>query len=94
MAYISDLLAGPSGQTIAQLKGWVGRTVLVVGDDGTGGLADTETEAEDDAQDLGRRSSGSKWYEHSELVGLGKEVEIVDVARVGDDWGRRVGGRE
>ncbi|KAK5124068.1 hypothetical protein LTR85_002265 [Meristemomyces frigidus] len=90
MVYVSDLLAGHEGEAIAQLKGWVGHSVLVVGDDGTGGLADTETE--DEGGD-GRRHE-SKWYEHSALVGLGKEVEIVDAARVGDDWVRRVGGRE
>jgi len=58
--------------------------VLVVGDRGTGGLADTETEGEE---------GGEEWWEKSGLVGLGKEVEVVDAGRVGEDWGRRVVGR-
>ena len=87
--YISDTLSGSEGATIAELKGWVGHTILVVGDEGHGGLADTETE--DEGAD-GREKH--RWYEHSSLVGLGKEVEVVDAARVGDDWSRRVGGRE
>ncbi|KAK5134316.1 hypothetical protein LTR08_006745 [Meristemomyces frigidus] len=115
LVYVSDLLAGPSGSTLSQLKGWVGGTVLVVGDDGTGGLADSsgsegEREGEGDAERErddgggeggagvrnrgGRGSKGDErremWYDRSTLVGLGKEVEIVDAARVGEDWGRRV----
>lgn len=91
LVYISDTLSGREGETIAQLKGWVGHTVLVVGDEGHGGLADTETETEDE------RSGGrkpSKWYEHSSFVGLGKEVDLVDSTRVGDDWARRVNAKE
>ena len=60
----------------------------MAGDEGHGGLADTETETEDEG---GREG---KWYEDSAFVGLGKEVEVVDAGRVGEDWGRRVGGRE
>jgi len=41
---------------------------------------------------LERRKS-AKWYEESAFVGLGKEVEVVDAGRVGEDWARRVGGR-
>lgn len=78
--YVSDTLAGREGATIAELKGWVGHTVLVAGDGEGKGLADTETE------DEGRDDA---WYQRSGMVGLGKEVEVVDAARVGDDWGRR-----
>ncbi|EME39287.1 hypothetical protein DOTSEDRAFT_75123 [Dothistroma septosporum NZE10] len=91
LVYVSDTLSGREGETIAQLKGWVGHTVLVVGDDGHGGLADTETETEDE-QTGDRRAS--KWYEHSSFVGLGKEVDLVDSTRVGDDWARRVNAKE
>jgi len=91
MVYVSDMLSGHEGEAIEKLKGWVGHTVLVVGDDGTGGLADTETEDEGMREEK-RRSR--PWYEHSSLVGLGKEVEIVDASRVGEDWSRRVAGRE
>ena len=95
--YVSDTLAGDDGANLAQLRGWVGNTVLVAGDQGTGGLADTETETEDergvDRRGDGRRKEG-KWYERSEMVGLGKGVEVVDAARVGEDWAKRVGGKE
>ena len=88
--YISDTLAGEEGESIAQLKGWVGHTILVAGDEGTGGLADTETEDEG----AGETRRKERWYEDSNFVGLGKDVEVVDAARVGDDWARRVGGRQ
>jgi hypothetical protein len=89
MAYISDMLSGREGENIAQLKGWIGHTILVVGDEGTGGLADTETEDEG-----GDKRKERQWWEDSSLVGLGKDVEVVDAARVGEDWAKRVGGRD
>lgn len=93
--YVSDMLAGDDGNTIAQLKGWVGHTVVALGDNGTGGLADTETETEDDetvtVTDGHKRE---KWYERSAMVGLGKDVEVVDATRVGDDWAKRFGDRQ
>ncbi|CZT17971.1 uncharacterized protein RCC_03810 [Ramularia collo-cygni] len=89
IVYVSDGLSGRNGETVAGLKGWVGHTVLVIGDEGHGGLADTETETEDEAI-----REGSKWWERSDFVGLGKEVDVVDAARIGDDWSRRVAGRE
>ncbi|KAK4889607.1 hypothetical protein LTR27_011591 [Elasticomyces elasticus] len=97
LAYVSDLLAGEEGKTIAKLRGWVGSAVLVVGDDGTGGLAADSDETEDDGMGAGGRIKGRReeqWYERSGLVGLGKGLEVVDVSRVGEDWGKRVGGRE
>lgn len=87
LAYVSDTLSGPDGAAVAQLAGWVGHTILVAGDEGHGGLADTETE------DEGARDE-RRWYDRSSMVGLGKEVEVVDAIRVGEDWSRRVGGRE
>lgn len=90
------MLAGNEGSAISQLKGYVGLAILVVGDDGTGGLADTETEEDETvvgAEEGGVRDRG-RWYERSGLVGLGKPVEVVDAARVGEDWARRVGGRD
>ena len=88
------------GAGVEQLKGWVGQTVLVVGDEGTGGLADTEDDDEE-GQGVGgtgrgegrRGGKGKCWWERSSEVGLGKPIEIVDAARVGEDWGRRVSGR-
>lgn len=91
LVYVSDTLAGRNGESITQLKGWVGHTILVAGDDGHGGLADTETETEDEGKNTRKEE---KWYERSPSVGLGKDIEVVDAARVGDDWERRVGGRE
>ena len=46
LVYVSDALSGDKGEYVAQLQRWVGHTVLVAGDEGHGGLADTETEDE------------------------------------------------
>lgn len=92
LVYVSDVLSGDDGDNVAQLKGWVGHTILVAGDDGVGGLADTETE--DERADDGRKAPKKRWYDESSFVGLGKDVEVVDATRVGDDWARRVSGRE
>lgn len=85
-------MAGDEGESVSQLKGWVGHTILVAGDDGVGGLADTETE--DEGRDDGEERRRERWYEHSAFVGLGKPVEVVDAVRVGEDWAKRVGGRD
>jgi hypothetical protein len=91
LVYISDTLSGDEGESIALLKGWVGHTILVAGDEGHGGLADTETEDEGSGRD---RPKKERWYDESSFVGLGKDVEVVDAVRVGEDWSRRVGGRQ
>ncbi|KAG9602716.1 hypothetical protein KCU77_g2439, partial [Aureobasidium melanogenum] len=94
LVYISDIptLCGHNGEHVRQLKGWVGQTILVVGDDGAGGLLDTETETEDEGSRRGkaREQTTDKWWETSDLVGLGKDVEVVDIGRLGEDWWRRV----
>lgn len=94
LVYLSDgpVISGAAGENVAQLNGWVGQVVVVVGDEGHGGLADTETETEDEGQ--GERTGGQEWWANSGMVGLGKGVEVVDAGRVGDDWSKRVGGRE
>lgn len=91
---------GRSSAGVEQLKGWVGQTVLVVGDEGTGGLADTTEDTTEDEEGRGgggrrgrQQQQGKCWWERSPEVGLGKPIEIVDAARVGEDWGRRVSGR-
>lgn len=94
IVYLSDTLSGRDGETVAQLKGWVGHTVLVVGDEGHGGLADTETETETEDERNREKKSEKRWWEHSSMVGLGKEFDVVDAIRVSDDWARRVNGRE
>lgn len=95
LVYLPDALAlsGHDGEHVQQLKGWVGQTILVVGDDGAGGLVDTETDTEDEASRRGMAGEGNrnKWWETSDLVGLGKDVEVVDIGRMGEDWSRRVG---
>ncbi|KAK5014985.1 hypothetical protein BJ546DRAFT_1058514 [Cryomyces antarcticus] len=99
VVYLTDSLGTPV--TVESMKGWVGQVVLVVGDKGSaGGLVDTEDEREEEGhggEGRGKeeeKGEGRRWWEDSELVGLGKGVEIVDIGRVGDDWARRVGGRE
>ncbi|KAK3067632.1 hypothetical protein LTR53_015380 [Teratosphaeriaceae sp. CCFEE 6253] len=112
LAYVSDLLSGDAeggegGNVVAKLRGWVGRVVVVVGDDGTGGLGDSDWTEEDDEEREGGEGGGAggkgkgkgkkkaePWWENSALVGLGKGLEVVDAARVGDDWAKRVGGRK
>ncbi|KAI5238353.1 hypothetical protein E4T43_07470 [Aureobasidium subglaciale] len=94
LVYLTDnpTLSGHNGEHVQQLKGWVGQTILIVGDDGAGGLLDTETETEDEDSRRGKakEATSAKWWETSNLVGLGKDVEVVDISRMGEDWWRRV----
>lgn len=99
LVYLTENLAGREGDNVEAIKGWVGQTVVVVGGDGAGlsGLVDTEDEAEGEAYRKGEgRAHGrdSRWWQESEKIGLGKGVEIVDGVRVGDDFERRVAGRD
>ncbi len=91
VVYIAETLAGDNGKNVEDVRSWVGQVVVVVGGDGAGlgGLVDTEDEGEGD-----EHSKGKRWWEGAEMVGLGKGVEICDGVRVGEDWERRVGGRE
>ena len=89
LVYVSDALAGDEGATLEMLKGWVGHTILVAGDEGMGGLVETETETEDESHRERKR-----WYDRSSIVGLGKSVEVVDIGRVSEDWSRRIVGKE
>lgn len=91
LLYLSDdsTMSGHRGATVAQLKGWVGQIVVVVGDDAHGGLVDTETEDE-----APHPASEAKWWQDGSLVGLGKGIDVVDAARVGDDWDRRLNSRQ
>ncbi len=95
MVYVEEGLGGDHGASVEQIRGWVGQVVVVVGSHGggLGGLVDTEDEGEASAT---TRESGqrSKWWENTDLVGLGKGVEVVDAARVREDWDRRVVGRD
>jgi hypothetical protein len=84
IVYVSESLSGKDGANVQAVKGWVGQVVVVVGGDAAG-LVETEDE-------MGGHDR--KWWEGSDMVGLGKGVEVVDAIRLGDDWDRRVGGKQ
>lgn len=89
VVYIQESLAGENGSIITNLQTWLRYDViLVVGaESGSGGLADSESEAE-------RSSKVEKWWQKPERVGRGRGIVVVDGMRVHDDWARRVQGRE
>lgn len=95
LVYVVDALSGLDGANIEDLKRWVGQIIVVVGGDGTGlgRLVDTDDES---SSSKGKASEYSvdKWWETSDMIGLGKGVEVVDASRFEDDYERRVGGRE
>jgi hypothetical protein len=86
VVYVADSLSGPKGKNAEDVRGWVGQVVVVIGGDGAGLVDDTEDE-------MGADKS-KNWWETSQYVGLGKGIEVVEAVRVGDDWERRVGGKE
>lgn len=83
--YLQESLAGDNGSAVAQIQTWLRHElVLVVGaESGHGGLADSESEAEN-------KGAEKKWWEREERVGRGRGVVVVDGVRVNDDWKRRV----
>ncbi|TEA15848.1 hypothetical protein C8034_v002007 [Colletotrichum sidae] len=87
--YLQESLAGDNGAVVSNLQTWLRHDIiLVVGaDNGHGGLADSESEAE-------RPSKEEKWWQRSDRVGRGRGVVVVDGMRVHDDWARRVQGRD
>lgn len=87
--YLQESLAGDNGSIVANLQTWFRYDViLVVGaESGSGGLADSESEAE-------RSNKVEKWWQKPERVGRGRGIVVVDGMRVHDDWARRVQGRE
>lgn len=96
LVYVVDALSGPHGSNIEDLKRWVSQTVVVVGGDGTGlgGLVDTDDEGAAGKSKSEHAGHGDRWWENTDMVGLGKGVEIVDASRLTDDYERRAGGRE
>lgn len=89
VVYLQESMAGDNGNTITTIQSWLRHDIiLVVGaEGGSGGLADSESEAE-------RADQVQKWWQKTERVGRGRGVVVVDGMRVNDDWLRRVQGRE
>lgn len=89
VVYLQESMAGDNGSIITTLQTWHRHDViLVVGaESGSGGLADSESEAE-------RTDQVQKWWQKTERVGRGRGVVVVDGMRVNDDWLRRVQGHE
>lgn len=95
LVYMVEALGGDNGVNVEQIKSWVGQVIVVVGGDGAGlgGLVDTDDEA-GDAKAESRYRGRNRWWESGDMVGLGKGVEIVDAARIREDFERRVVGRD
>ncbi|KYK56139.1 peroxin 22-like protein [Drechmeria coniospora] len=87
--YLQESLAGENGSIVTNLQTWMRRDIMVVvgAESGSGGLADSESEAE-------RSGKDEQWWQKPERVGRGRGVVVVDGMRVHDDWARRVQGRE
>jgi len=96
LVYIVDALSGSSGKNVQDIARWVGQTIVIVGSDGIGlgGLVDTDDESTTGKGKSEHAGHGYRWWEDSNMVGLGKGVEVVDASRFTDDYERRVGGKE
>ncbi|KAF8852222.1 hypothetical protein BDZ45DRAFT_707503 [Acephala macrosclerotiorum] len=90
IVYLQESLAGNNGDAITHLQSWLRQDiVLVVGaDGGHGGLADSESEAEN------VEKKSQQWWEREDRVGRGRGIVVVEGLRVGDDWARRIENRE
>ncbi|KAL2155570.1 hypothetical protein VTH82DRAFT_312 [Thermothelomyces myriococcoides] len=88
--YLQESLSGENGSVVTNLQTWLRHDlVLVVGaEHGHGGLADSESEAE-------QPEKGKEvWWHREDRVGRGRGVVVVDGMRIQDDWARRVLGQE
>jgi hypothetical protein len=99
LVYVVDALSGVNGTNIQDVKRWVGQTVVVVGSDGTGlgGLVDTDDESSSSERKGKAKDTEHytpRWWEITDMVGLGKGVEVVDASKLTEDYERRVAGRE
>ncbi|KAK8094763.1 hypothetical protein PG997_001448 [Apiospora hydei] len=90
IVYLQESLSGDNGGHITQLQTWLRHDViLIVGaNGGHGGLADSESGVEEPDE------KADHWWQREERVGRGRGVVVVDSVRVGDDWERRVQGKE
>ncbi|KAH8599498.1 hypothetical protein B0O99DRAFT_612211 [Bisporella sp. PMI_857] len=88
--YLQGYLAGPTGEVITHLQTWLRQDVVVVvgAERGSGGLADSESEAEQAPKEV------EQWWQKEDRVGRGRGVVVVEATRVGDDWARRVQNRD
>jgi hypothetical protein len=93
IVYMVEALSGTHGSNVEEIRRWVGQTVVVVGSDGTGlgGLVDTDDEGPANPKSEHHRE---KWWESSDMVGLGKGVDVVDAVRLTEDFERRAVGRD
>lgn len=88
IVYIQEALTGEDGDLVQKMTGWVRQIMVAVGHDhGHGGLVDS-----DDESTLAHKPE--KWWQKEGAVGLGKQIDIVDGVRVGEDWKRRVCGHD
>lgn len=88
IVYLQETLAGHNGDIITHLQTWLRQdVVLIVGAEGNGGLADSESEAEGAPKE-------HRWWKSEDRVGLGRGVVVVEGLRVGDDWAKRVEQKE
>ena len=87
IVYLQEYLTGNSGDVITHLQTWLRQDVVVVvgAEKGSGGLADSESEAE-----TAPTKKAEKWWEREDRVGRGRGVVVVEGMRVGDDWAKRV----
>lgn len=90
VVYLQESLAGDNGSVVTNLQSWLRHDIiLVVGaESGHGGLADSESEAEQPGKEK------EVWWHREDRVGRGRGVVVVDGMRVADDWARRVLGKE
>lgn len=88
IVYLQETLASHNGEIITHLQTWLRQdVVLIVGAEGSGGLADSESEAEGAPKE-------HRWWKNEDRVGLGRGVVVVEGLRVGDDWAKRVEQKE
>ncbi|KAL1898925.1 hypothetical protein Sste5346_003336 [Sporothrix stenoceras] len=94
VVYLQESLTGDNGATVNQIQNWFRNDIIVVvgADDGHGGLADSESEAEKPTGDAA--AAAQKWWQREDRVGRGRGVIVVDGMRVNDDWVRRVQDKE
>jgi hypothetical protein len=91
VVYLQESMAGNNGEVITHLQTWLKQdVVLVVGaNGGHGGLADSDSE-------IGEATTAKQehWWEREDRVGRGRGVIVVEGSHVGDDWARRVEGKD